>query len=90
MRPVGRYGWRRQRSLSALWLGLALLSGGRWLLLAALWVIRTVGPWALRQAGVTADRIAVLCLLMDDQDRPGVVVGEVVSVRYEDRGMVRS
>ncbi len=90
---VGRYGWRRHWLLAALWLGVALLAVARWLLLAALWVIRTVGSRALLLTGVTSDRIAELCLLMDDPltDEPDparVVVGEVVSVRSE--GTVRS
>lgn len=88
--PVGRYGYQRRAALAALWLGVAGLVVARFLLLAARWVIRTVGPRALELVGLTADRIAVVDLVMDgppateDLDRPGVVVGEVVSVRYED------
>lgn len=90
MIPAGRYGYQRWAAVAALWLGVAALVVAWFLLLAARWVIRTVGPRSLVLAGVTADRIAVLDLVMDgssaaeDLDRPGVVVGEVVSVRYED------
>lgn len=87
--PAGRYGYQRRASVAALWLGVAGLVAARLLLLAARWVIRTVGPRALALAGLTADRIAVLDLVMDgppveDPGGPVVVVGEVVSVRYED------
>lgn len=87
---MSRYGFLRWVAVAALWLGVAALAVACLLLLVALWVIRAVGPCALVLARVTADRIAVVDLMMngspaaEDPARPGVVVGEVVSVRYED------
>jgi hypothetical protein len=87
--PAGRYGYQLRAFLAELWLGVLVLLATRWLLLAARWVISTVGPRALELAGRIADRIAELHLLMDGPpaegvDFSGVVAGEVVSVRYEE------